>query len=114
MGSSHRAGLLPSPRPDQPFKLAGLCVTEFLLSLVEVDHYQASFQPAESRIAALLLELAGSGSAVEGLTQRELGKKVGLARETVAVTIAALKMKKLVAVGRHKTTRLDRKALLNN
>jgi hypothetical protein len=39
------------------------------LARVESDHYRAIFQNAESRVAALILELAGSESVVTGLTQ---------------------------------------------
>lgn len=45
------------------------------LTEVEAEHYRTSFQLADSRIAALLLELAGEGSTVEGLTHYDLGKR---------------------------------------
>jgi CRP-like cAMP-binding protein len=81
------------------------------LAAVEAEHYRAIFQPAESRVAALLLELADDGATVEGLTQRELGERLGVVRETVLMAMAALKAKKLIGVERRKTTLFDRKAL---
>lgn len=81
------------------------------LAAVDTEHYRASFQYVSSRLAALLLELAGEGSTVTRLTQREMGEKVGLVRETVAVTLAAMKANRLIAIDRRKTTILDRTAL---
>jgi CRP-like cAMP-binding protein len=81
------------------------------LTALETEHYRAIFQPAESRVAALLLELAGDGTTVEGLTQRELGERLGAVRETIVVAMAALKAKKLIGVERRKTVLFDRKAL---
>jgi hypothetical protein len=40
------------------------------LSYMEREHYRAGFQLADSRIAALLLDMAGEGSSVEGYTGR--------------------------------------------
>lgn len=82
------------------------------LAAVETEHYRVSFQQVEPRLAALLLKLAGKGATVEGLTQRQLGEKIGLVRETVTVAVAALKAKKLIAIDRRKTTILDRRALI--
>jgi CRP-like cAMP-binding protein len=81
------------------------------LTAAEVNHYRAIFQPAESRVAALLLELAGDEATIEGLTQRQLGEHIGLVRETVVVVMAALKAKKLIGVERRKLTLLDKKRL---
>jgi CRP-like cAMP-binding protein len=81
------------------------------LASVEAEHYRAIFQLAESRVAAVLLELAGEGMAVEGLTQRQLGERIGLVRETVLMAMTSLKAKKLIAINRRKTVLLDKKAL---
>jgi CRP-like cAMP-binding protein len=81
------------------------------LASVEAEHYRAIFQPAQSRLAALLLELAGEGTTVEGLTQRQLGERIGLVRETVLMAMASLKAKKLIGVNRRKTVLFDKKAL---
>lgn len=82
------------------------------LASVEAEHYRAIFQPAESRVAALLLELAGEGTTVEGLTQRQLGERIGLVRETVLMAMASLKAKKLVGVDRRRTILYNKQALV--
>jgi len=81
------------------------------LAAVDAEHYRVIFQPAESRLAALLLELAGEGSTVEGLTQRQLGERLRLMRETIVASVASLKAKKLIGVERRKMVIFDRKAL---
>jgi CRP-like cAMP-binding protein len=81
------------------------------LATAEANHYRALFQPAESRVAARLLELAGDEATIEGMTQRLLGEQIGLGRETVVVVMAALKVKKLVGVDRRKLTLFDKKGL---
>jgi Crp-like helix-turn-helix domain/FG-GAP repeat len=81
------------------------------LAAVEAEHYRTIFQPAESRVAALLLELAGNGSTIEGLTQRQLGERIGLVRETVVMVMASLKAKKLIGIDRRKVVLFDKKAL---
>jgi len=73
--------------------------------------YRALFQTADSRIAALLLEIAGRGTTVEGLTQGEIGETLGMYRETVANTLNAMKMDRLIEVSRMKITLLDKHAL---
>jgi len=81
------------------------------LALAEAEHYRAIFQKADSRLAALLLELAGEGSTVEGIKQAQLGERIGLMRETVAVVLNSMKKDKIVGIDRKKTTILDRNAL---
>jgi CRP-like cAMP-binding protein len=81
------------------------------LAAADVNHYRAIFQPAESRVAARLLELAGNGSTVEGMTQRQLGERIGLVRETVVMVVASLKAKKLIGIDRRKMILFDKKAL---
>lgn len=75
------------------------------------EHYRALFQTADSRIAALLLEIAGGGTTVEGLTQCEIGEVLGMYRETVANTLNAMKGEKLIDVSRMKITLIDKRAL---
>jgi CRP-like cAMP-binding protein len=81
------------------------------LARVEDEHYRSRFQLTDSRIAALLLELAGDDSAVIGVTHEEMGEKIGVYRETVTNILDAMKMEKLVEVGRKRVTILDRRAL---
>jgi CRP-like cAMP-binding protein len=54
------------------------------LAYADERHFRATFQTADSRAAALLLELAGEGSTIEGLTQAEIGEALGIYRETMA------------------------------
>jgi CRP-like cAMP-binding protein len=75
------------------------------------EHYRAVFQRAESRVAALLLELAGDGLTVEGFTQRQLGERLGMVRETVVAAIAMMKARRLIAVDRRQTIIIDRRAV---
>ena len=81
------------------------------LAKSDEQHYRALFQTADSRIAALLLEIAGGGATVEGLTQCEIGETLGMYRETVANTLNAMKIDRLIEVGRMKITLLDKQAL---
>jgi CRP/FNR family transcriptional regulator len=81
------------------------------LAEIEAEHYRTSFQLADSRIAALLLELAGEDSTVEGLTHDELGHKVSLFRETVTIVLNAMKSDGLIEIGRKRITILDKRAL---
>lgn len=107
-------GVMNLAQMEELIKANALSLAEKLyprLASVDVEHYRVIFQQVEPRLAALLLDLAGKGSTVEGLTQRQLGEKMGLVRETVTVAVAALKVKKLIAIDRRKTTLLDRKGL---
>lgn len=81
------------------------------LALIEKQHYRARFQLADSRIAALLLELAGAGSTIEGLTHGELGEQVGVYRETMTNMLNAMKLDKMIDIGRKKITILNKQAL---
>lgn len=81
------------------------------LASAEAEHYRVIFQKADSRVAALLLEIAGEGSIVEGVKQAQLGERIGLVRETVAVVLASMKTDKLITIDRKKTTILNREAL---
>ena len=81
------------------------------LATTDAEHYRAMFQKADSRVAALILELAGEGSTVEGIRQAQLGMKLGMMRETVAVVLGTLKADKIIETDRRKLIILDRKAL---
>jgi CRP-like cAMP-binding protein len=81
------------------------------LAQSDEQHYRALFQTADSRIAALLLKLAGEGAIIEGMTQNEIGEKLGIYRETVAHILNAMKMDKLVDVGRMRIRISDKRAL---
>lgn len=81
------------------------------LAAADVDYYRAQFQPLLSRMAALLLELAGEGSTVEGIRQEAIGEKIGSRREPIANRLLVMKTKKLIEVGRNRITILNREAL---
>ncbi len=83
----------------------------FRLARLESEGYSSRFQLADSRIAALLLEFAKRGSTIEGISHKELGEQLGLYRETVTVVLDAMKLDKLIDVGRMKITILDKRAL---
>lgn len=81
------------------------------LASVEAEHYRTGFQLADSRIAALLLELAGGDSIIEGISHEKLGERLGLYRETVTVVLDAMKLDKLIEVGRMRISILDKRAV---
>jgi CRP-like cAMP-binding protein len=81
------------------------------LADIEGEHYRSRFQLADSRIAAMLLELAGEGSHVLGLTHEEMGEKIGVYRETVTNMLDAMKSERLIEIGRKRITILDKRAL---
>ena len=82
-----------------------------VLASLNIEHYRASFQRVESRLAALLLEMAGDDSIVRGITQRQMGESIGVMRETVTVALTQLKDNRIITIGRMKTVINDRKAL---
>jgi len=81
------------------------------LAAVEAQHQRAEFQLADSKVAALLLELAGDGSVVEGYSHEKLGERIGLYRETVTNVLNVLKADKVVALSRKRVNILDRRQL---
>jgi CRP/FNR family transcriptional regulator len=81
------------------------------LYFVEAEHYRTMFQDVESRLAALLLELAGEGSDVEGFAHEDLGAQLGTYRETVTNALRSLKDGKIIEIGRLKITLLNKRAL---
>jgi cAMP-binding proteins - catabolite gene activator and regulatory subunit of cAMP-dependent protein kinases len=81
------------------------------LAEIEIKHYRAALQSAHSRIAALLLDLAGESSLIEGLAHKDLALKIGLYRETVTNTLGSMKADRLIKVGRERITILDKRAL---
>ncbi len=81
------------------------------LAEIEVAHYRSALQSADSRIAALLLELANGDLIINGLTHRELALRIGLYRETVSNILGTMKQDKLIKIGREQITILDKRAL---
>ncbi|HEX8092023.1 MAG TPA: helix-turn-helix domain-containing protein [Blastocatellia bacterium] len=81
------------------------------LARIEADHYRSLFQLAESKLAAVLLELAGDDQVIKGLSHSELAERIGVYRETVTITLNAMKLDKLIEIGRKRITILDKRAL---
>jgi CRP-like cAMP-binding protein len=83
----------------------------YRLARIEADHHRSLFQLADSRIAALLLEIAGDNTIIKGLSHSELAERIGVYRETVTTTLNAMKKDRLLEIGRKKLTILDKRAL---
>jgi CRP/FNR family transcriptional regulator, cyclic AMP receptor protein len=81
------------------------------LALMEAEHYRAIFQTVESRLAGLLLKLAGAESSVKGFTHEELGEQLGTYRETVTNVLDAMRLDRLIEIGRKRIGIIDKKAL---
>jgi CRP/FNR family cyclic AMP-dependent transcriptional regulator len=81
------------------------------LAHIETAHYRAIFQNADSRVAALILELAGEKSVIAGLTHDDLANQLGMYRETVTNAIDLLKKAGTLKVSRKKITTLNKKRL---
>ena len=77
----------------------------------ERRHEQSAFQPVTSRVASMLLKLAGGSKEVSGHTHQEMADKLGVYRETVTNGIAELKQDGLIKVGRKRITLLNVDAL---
>ena len=78
---------------------------------IETEHYRIGFQSTGARLAALLLELAGEYSVIEGYGHEQLSQRLGIYRETVTMTIQGMKANGLIKVGRKQITIRDWKAL---
>jgi CRP-like cAMP-binding protein len=78
---------------------------------VETEHYRVGFQTTDARLAALLLELTGESSIVAGYGHEELSQRLGVYRETVTMTMRAMKESRLIEIGRKRITILDKRAL---
>jgi CRP-like cAMP-binding protein len=73
------------------------------------EHYRTTFQTVESRLAGLLLHLAGGESSVTGFTQGDLAEQLATYRETVTNSMDALKEDRLIEIGRKRITSLTGK-----
>jgi CRP-like cAMP-binding protein len=83
------------------------------LARIETDLYRAQFYNVDSRLAALLLDLAGNDSVVTGLTQGEIGERLGIYRETITDALTQMRKNKLIGISRMKITILNKKKLKN-
>lgn len=78
---------------------------------IETEHYRSRFQLADSRIAAFLLDVAGQGITIDGLTHEKIGERIGLNRETVTLILNAMKSDRLIDVQKKRITILDKRAM---
>jgi CRP/FNR family transcriptional regulator, cyclic AMP receptor protein len=81
------------------------------LVCIETEHYRVGFQTTDARLAALLLELMGESSIVAGYGHEELSQRLGVYRETITMTMRAMKESRLIEIGRKRITILDKRAL---
>jgi CRP-like cAMP-binding protein len=81
------------------------------LAHVQGEHYQTTFQTVESRLARLLLSLAGEESVVTGFTQGDFAEQLATYRETVTNSMDSLREDRLIEIGRKRITLLNKKAL---
>ncbi|PYP82739.1 MAG: hypothetical protein DMF61_25500 [Blastocatellia bacterium AA13] len=95
-----------APDPRWVLKIIGARLYE-----IEADLHRIQCHNNESRVAALLLKLAGHTSVIEGLTQKRLGEMLGLHREVVATAVRDLRSCGAIATGLRKITVLDPVAL---
>ena len=82
-----------------------LVVLELLgprLKTLERRHFSSQFQLTTSKVAGLLLELAGSKAYVEKLSHSDLSNMIGVYRETTTNVIQEMKAEKLIRVQRKK------------
>ncbi|MFP5262508.1 MAG: Crp/Fnr family transcriptional regulator [Blastocatellia bacterium] len=77
----------------------------------QAEHYRTTFQMVESRLAGLLLNLAGEGATVGGLTHGDLAEKLSTYRETITNSIDSLREGRLIEIGRKRITILNKKGL---
>ena len=81
------------------------------LAHIEADHYRVIFQAVDSRLAGLLLQLAGAESSIQGFTHDELADQIGTYRETVTLALRNMKNDWIVEIRRKRLIILDKKAL---
>jgi CRP-like cAMP-binding protein len=74
---------------------------------------EIAFKGIPSRLASLLLQLAGEqgGDSITGLTHQDLGEQIGTYRETTTQTLNSFKVEGLIEIGRKRITILDRDKL---
>jgi CRP/FNR family transcriptional regulator, cyclic AMP receptor protein len=107
-------GLIDLERVDEWIKEAPSRILQKIgprLIRIETEHYRTAFQTTDARLAALLLELIGESSMVAGYEHEELSQRLGVYRETVTMTMRAMKESRLIEIGRKRITILDKRAL---
>ena len=91
-----------APDPHWLLKLIGARLYE-----LEADLHRIQCHDNESRVAALLLKLAGHEGVIEGVSQKRLGEMLGIHREIVATALRELRNCGAIETSRRKITILD-------
>jgi CRP-like cAMP-binding protein len=81
------------------------------LAQMKVESYRIQFHSTYSRLAALLLDLAGEGETITGLIQEDLSNQLGIYRETATHTMQQMKKQRLIKLGRKEITILNKTGL---
>ncbi|MFP5260590.1 MAG: Crp/Fnr family transcriptional regulator [Blastocatellia bacterium] len=81
------------------------------LADVEAEHYRSCFQSSDSRIAALLLDLAREGSTILGVTHEDIAERLGVYRETVTIILDSMRSQRLIDIGRKRISIVNKRAL---
>ena len=81
------------------------------LRTLERRHFSSQFQLTVSKVAGLLLELAGSKGYIEKLSHSDLSEMIGVYRETTTNVLQDMKAEKLIQVQRRRIVILDKPAL---
>ncbi len=104
--SAEQAAQWAASDPLWLLKIIGRRLTER-----ETDLYRVEFQPAESRLAALMLKLAGGGGEIKLHTQKAMGEMIGLHREVVTLAFQRMRDHGVIDTRRRKITILNKDAL---
>ncbi len=96
-------------RPQVALRI--LEITGSRLRETEEQLESLAFKSIPSRLAALLLRLAGDGNEVAGLTHQDLAEMIGTYRETTTQTLNDMKAEGILEIGRRRLVILDKDAL---
>ena len=91
-----------APDPHWLLKIIGARLYE-----LEADLHRIECHSNESRVAALLLKLAGQTGVIEGVTQKRVGEMLGIHREIVATAARELRKCGAIETRLRKITILD-------
>jgi CRP-like cAMP-binding protein len=106
--------ILTADRAQELVRSAPVPIAQMIgcrLAQVEMQHFRSQFQTTPARIAAFLLERAGEGTIVETLSQSDIGRALGVYRETATNVLQDMKTDKLIQIQRKRITILDKQAL---
>jgi CRP-like cAMP-binding protein len=113
-GEGATLAILTADRAQELLRSSPVPIAQMIgsrLVQVELQHFRSQFQTTPSRIAAFLLERAGEGAIVERLSQSDIGRALGVYRETATNVLQDMKADNLIKIERKKITLLDKEAL---